>query len=43
MKFWKRLRWISLAVFAALLLFFALQGGESSSPSAPRSVPTFHN
>lgn len=44
MNFWRRLRWISLALFIAMLLLFAFQGGaDAPSTSGSRTVPTFHN
>ena len=43
MKFWTRLRWISTAAFAALLLWswWAGDPAPSSDPSAPTRTFTF--
>jgi hypothetical protein len=43
MKFWTRLRWISTAVFAALLMWswWAGDAAPSAEPSAPTRNFTF--
>jgi hypothetical protein len=39
MKFWKRLRWISSAAFAALLLW-SWWAGDTSPSAGPSGAPT---